>query len=162
MISNYKLLAILILVFALKNLTAQELISTACGEIKTDEGSVCFTVGQLFCSLQSTAECSFVEGLQQPYEISIHTGLDKHQQYVIECKVYPNPVDNILVLRRDASISKDLIYRFYSSEGKLVEAKAITSETMYIKMDDLLPATYLLQISKKQEILATYKIIKNR
>ncbi|MCT4591568.1 MAG: T9SS type A sorting domain-containing protein [Carboxylicivirga sp.] len=162
MIRKYKLLAILILAFALKNLTAQELITTAYGEIKTDEGSVCFTVGQLFCSYQSTAECSLTEGVQQPYEISIHAGLDKHLQNAIECRVFPNPVDNILVLRIDASISKDLIYSLYSSEGKLVETKAITSEATYIKMDDLLPATYLLQISKRQEILATYKIIKNR
>jgi hypothetical protein len=55
-------------------LAMQNTISSAGGNAKGSGGSASFTVGQIFYTKLSGTNGSVVQGIQQPYEISISKG----------------------------------------------------------------------------------------
>lgn len=70
-----KLSAIIILAMALTELKAQEAIPASGGNATGSGGSVSYSVGQVEYSSNTGSGGSVAAGVQQPYEISVVTGL---------------------------------------------------------------------------------------
>ncbi len=62
------------------SLLGQETITSAGGNTTGSAGSVSYTVGQIIFSTFSGANGSVIQGVQQPYEISIATAIVKSDE----------------------------------------------------------------------------------
>jgi hypothetical protein len=163
MIINYikvEFSAILVCV-GLSALQAQEVIPVTGGDAVNKIGSISYTLGQIFYPTLTGTNGSLVEGVQQPYEISIITGLEEAKGIELSIWAYPNPVTNYLKLRIDELEITNLYYRLYDTQGKLLQSKRLTENETIISVINLSPAIYFMKIIKKDKEIKTFKIIKN-
>ena len=72
-----KLSIIITIGFCLTTLHAQEAIFTTGGEASGNGGSASFSVGQVAYQTYSGTSGSLVEGVQQPYEITVLNGTEE-------------------------------------------------------------------------------------
>ena len=76
---------VILFFFGLSTLQAQETVTTSGGEAVGSSGSASYTVGQLLYTTQKgTNGNSATQGVQQPYEISVVTGLQVAEGIYIE------------------------------------------------------------------------------
>jgi len=154
-----KLSALLLLGLGLTGLQAQEVILPSGGNAKGSGGSVSYSVGQIVCSTQTGTNGSIVEGVQQPYEISVVSGVEEEEISLI-CKAYPNPTSDFLTLKVDTERSRSVSYQIFDISGKLIEARIVTDGETTISMVNLKPAIYLLRVTDNQREVKTFKIVK--
>jgi len=114
---------------------AQENINSTGGKATGTNGNVSYSVGQMFCSTSSSEKGTISEGVQHPYEIFITTGIEL-STINLELKVFPN-------------------------DGKILKSNKINSKTTQIEMLNLEPSTYFLRVTKQDQIIKSFKIIKN-
>ena len=84
-----KLSALLFLVLQLTGLHAQEAIITSGGDASGSTGSVSYTIGQVVYTTNTGTNGSAAQGVQQPYEISVVTGLEEAKGINLDFSVYP-------------------------------------------------------------------------
>lgn len=135
---------------------AQETISSSGGTIKLIDGSLSYTVGQVFYNYQSSSNAFYIEGVQQPFEISETLGIEKS----IEIKVYPNPTLNGITLNIENYEITNLSYLIFDLNGRFILKSKIISNETYIAFENFAATTYLLKIMNLNQELITFKIIK--
>lgn len=139
-------------------------VNTSGGDATGLNGSVSYSVGQVFFNSTEGADKSVSEGVQQPFEITVTTGVNTLEKINPLYYAYPNPVANELFLKVDASIIADSLftcYKLYDQKGNLLSSDRLKNIETKIKMSELPPAAYILQITMKNKIGKTFKIIKN-
>jgi hypothetical protein len=140
----------------------QETVSTTGGEASGTGGTVSYTVGQVLYNTHSSGTNSEAQGVQQPYEISIVVGIKEQEGISLHCQVYPNPSTSYLMLNVESSeLFDDLNYQLYDVTGKLLKSDSVNGNTTRIGMEDYVPAIYMLRVVSKNQLLQTFKIIKN-
>ncbi len=146
------------------NLQAQEAIPATGGNASGSGGSVSYTIGQVFYSTSTGTNGSVAEGVQQPYEISVVVGVGIEQAKDINliCTVYPNPTTDLLTLEVEILENENLSFQLYNMMGKLLISKKLIDIKTTISMAHLAPATYFLRVTNNQEVVKTFKIIKNQ
>jgi hypothetical protein len=161
-----KLSAILLLAIGLSELRAQETIPAAGGNAAGSGGSVSFTVGQVVFTSGTGTSGSVAAGVQQPYEISVVTGLNDDPGISLICSVYPNPTTDFLILSIEGDLPTTYTAYLYNSNGMLLKKVKIETNETRIDVSNLVIASYFLKIvnttkkSTSQEV-KTFKIIKN-
>ena len=140
---------------------AQQAITTAGGNTTSSGGSVSYSVGQIVCKTQIGSSGSVSQGVQQPYEISILTGLEEAQGINLVLSAYPNPATDYVILKVENFKTENLTYQLYDISGKLIESRKIISSTETIGMENLLSAIYFLKVTNNNNEVKTFKIIKN-
>ena len=157
-----KLSAVLLLGLGLTGLQAQEAIPATGGEASGSGGSASYTVGQVFYTTQTgTNGNSVAQGVQQPYEISVVTGLEEAKGISLSISAYPNPTTDYLTLKiKDFELSI-LHFQLYDMTGKLLQSEKITGNQTSIIMSNLVPATYFVKVIQGNKEVKTFKIIKN-
>jgi len=156
-----KLSVVLLLGLGLTGLKAQENVNTAGGNVSGSGGSVSYSVGQVVYTINTGANGSVAQGVQQPYEISVVTGLDESKGINISVTAYPNPTTDYLTLRIDEIEISNFSYQLYNMNGKLLQSEKITGVQTRIIMSNLVPATYFIKVVKGNREVKTFKIIKN-
>ena len=158
--SFLKLLLLLMLTgFPMAELVAQqEILSAACDATGTG-GTVSWSVGQVAYNDWSDVTGTLTEGVQQPYEIFIMSGLEDFESDP-EFIVFPNPTSGKVTLKFFKPHLDNLTSCIYDVEGALMCRNTIDAEEIIIPMDNLKPATYFLIILEKDQPVKTYKIIK--
>jgi hypothetical protein len=140
---------------------AQQTIPAAGGNATGSGGSVSYTVGQITYNTYLGTSGTVSEGVQQPYEIML-IGIDELPGASLEYSVYPNPTPGILRLKTENVPMKNLWYRLYDMNSKLLQSRKIDATEMDISMENLVPATYFLKIIDNQKEVKIFKIIKSR
>jgi hypothetical protein len=161
---NLKLSAVFLLFIGIQALKAQEAIPASGGNALGSGGTVSFTVGQVVYTTNNGTNVSVVQGIQQPYEISVVNGLELASGITLQCLVYPNPTIDLLHLKIDAPTSHNLQsmnYQLLDMNGKLLEYRKLTGDVTLITMSEFPMATYFLKISENNIVVKTFKIIKN-
>ena len=143
------------------SLRAQTVIPTAGGNATGSGGSVSYTVGQITYNTYQGTNGIVSQGVQQPYEI-LTIGIDEAPGVSLEYSVYPNPTSGLLKLKTENFPLKDLWYRLYDMNNKLLQNRKIDATEMDIPMENLVPSTYLLKIIDNQKEVKIFKIIKSR
>ena len=156
-----KLCVVLLAGLGLAGLRAQENIYTTGGDASGNGGSVSYSVGQLVYQTHSGSMGSVSEGLQQPYEISMLTGIDKDRGLDLRVRVYPNPANDYLMLIIEEPELSNLSYRLYDMNGKLLRNEKIMGIQTSIDMSRLLPANYYVKLIQGNKRVKIFKIIKN-
>ena len=150
---------------AVTSLQAQETVTTTGGEANGGGGSASYTVGQVFYTTQTgTNGNSVAQGVQQPFEISVVTGIEQAKNINLICSAYPNPTTDYLILKVDASTTlsiQSMSYQLFDINGKLLENKKIEGNKTSIVMGNLVPAIYFLKVFDNNKEVKTFKIIKN-
>ena len=141
---------------------AQEAIPTTGGNASGSDGSVSYTVGQILYTTNTGANGSVAEGVQQPYEISVVVGIEQAKDINLICTVYPNPATDLLTLEVEIPDNENLFFQLYDVMGKLLVNKKLIDIKTTIPMTNLAPATYFLKVTDNQNVVKTFKIIKNQ
>lgn len=69
------------------------------GNANSANGSVSYSVGQVFYTTAFSTKGSISEGVQQPFEISVLSGLEDVAGIDLCYSVYPNPTSGKLTLK---------------------------------------------------------------
>jgi hypothetical protein len=141
-------------------LHAQESPTAAGGDATGAGGSSSYSVGQVVYTTATGTNGSVAQGVQQPYEISVTTGV-KETTINLEMNVYPNPTTNYLTLKVDDFELSTLNFQLIDLQGKIIENKKVTASSTTIKMEALPKAIYFLNVTKGNQLIKTFKVIKN-
>lgn len=158
---KFKLSAILFLGFGLTGLQAQTAVPTSGGDASGIGGSSSYSIGQIVYTTNIGASGSVAQGVQQPFEISVITGLKEAKDLNLSVLAYPNPTTYFLNLKVENYENTNLSYQLYDISGKLLEIKKITDNETRIAMNNLVPAIYFVKVSQGNKDVKTFKIIKN-
>ncbi|NOZ46900.1 MAG: T9SS type A sorting domain-containing protein [Chlorobi bacterium] len=157
-----KLSTVLLFILGLTGLQAQEAILATGGNASGSGGLASYSVGQLVYSTNNgTNGNSISEGVQQPFEISVVSGIEQAKGINIECDVYPNPTSDFLTIKVDDFNNKNLLYQLFDIKGNLLESERISANENNISMENFVPETYILKVSDNNKEIKTFKIIKH-
>jgi hypothetical protein len=160
-LKRLKLSAVLLLGLGLTGLQAQESINATGGNASGGGGSVSYSVGQVVYTTNTGTNGSVAQGVQQPYEISVVTGIEEAEGIYLSVTAYPNPTTDYLTLRIDEFEISNLSYQLYDMNGKLLQNEKIAGNQTSIVMSNLVPATYFVKVVQGNREIKTFKIIKN-
>ena len=147
--------------FSLSSATAQESVNATGGNASGSGGSASYSVGQVVYTTNTGTSGSVAQGVQQPYEISVVTGLEEAKGINLSVSAYPNPTTDFLELKVESEKLKDLSFQLYDMNGKLLQSEKITGNQTSIVMSNLVPATYFVKVTEGNKEVKTFKIIKN-
>ena len=156
-----KLSALLFLGLGLTGLQAQTSVNATDGDVSGSGGSVSYSVGQLAYTTNTGTNGSVSEGVQQPFEISVVTGIEEAKGINLSVSAYPNPTTDYLTLSIGEFDISNLSYQLYDMNGKLLQNAKITGNQTSIVMSNLVPANYFVKVIQGNKEVKTFKIIKN-
>lgn len=157
-----KLLIAFCLIAPVTTIQAQNTTAATGGRAIGGGGVVTYTIGQAFYITNTGTTASLAEGVQQPYEISIETGIEE-TGINMNISVYPNPAQHYLHIEVDASTFQNmqtLRYQLVDINGRLIGSERIVGDITTIVTTHLGPATYFVRILGEDIELKTFKIIK--
>ncbi len=147
--------------FCLAEMHAQEAISPMGGNASGNGGSMSYTLGQLACQTHWAKNAYLTEGVQQPYEISVITGVEEASAISLSLKAYPNPASTQLTLEVPDFQSGLMAYALYDLSGRCLRNNTLTESLSIINMRALPAGAYFLKVTDGSKELKTFKIIKN-
>jgi len=176
----------LLLFLCISGLQAQVAVLTSGKDASGIGGSFSYSIGQVVYNFNTGTTGTEAQGVQQPYEISelqviknanilktdrINStdssfsaiSKSKDVKFIdLKCIAYPNPTHDLLTLTIEYPDkgSSNLSYQLFDLNGKLIESKKIKNNSTSIDIHNLIPATYILSVSKGNKSVKTFKIIK--
>ena len=139
---------------------AQQATTAAGGNASGSGGTAAYSVGQIVYTTNVGLNGSMLQGVQQPYEISIVYGVEDNI-INIDFNLYPNPTLDFLTLTVGTIDFSVLSFELFDGNGKLVENKKITIANENIYLEHLSSGAYYLKIININKEIKTFKIIKN-
>jgi hypothetical protein len=142
------------------HLTAQETIIPTGGNTSGSGASASYSVGQVVYINNKGTNGTVIQGVQQPYEISVITVTEEAKGINLSVTAYPNPTIDYLQLTVESEQLKELSYQLFDMQGKLLKGEKITGKQTSIIISNLVPATYFVKVTQSNKELKTFKIIK--
>ena len=159
-----KLSTVLLIGLGLTGLQAQKALPATGGNASGSGGSVSYSLGQIAYTTNIGTNGSVANGVQQPFEISVVTGLEEATGIMLSLTAYPNPTTDYLTLSIDASTPlsiQSMSYQLNDMQGKLIQNEKITGKQTSIVMSNLKAATYFVKVNQENKNVKTFKIIKH-
>jgi hypothetical protein len=157
---QYALAALVVWLLGMEGGLAQEATVASGGDASGSGGSSSYSVGQVLYHTNFGGSTSISEGVQQPYEISIVTGVDDNNDLNIGMTIFPNPTTGTVTLKINEQ-TDGLSYQLFDVAGKLLASKSISDNMSVVSMDGLARATYILRVFQNDSPLQSFQIIKN-
>jgi hypothetical protein len=140
---------------------SQEIISPSAGDSSGSGGSLSYTIGQVFFNTIESDYGSLVQGIQQPFEFqTLSTPALLTVQ--LTAVTYPNPTTEFVLLKISDTALENLQYTLFDLNGKTIDSKKINSFSTKITMKNFGIGMYLLKLTKNNQPLKTFKIIKKQ
>ena len=152
---------ILLLICGSFKLYAQNNNVSSGGQAIGTGGSVSYSIGQIAYSSLSGTNGSLIQGVQQPYEISIITSITD-VAIDLKAQVYPNPTTDQLVLSIGNQELKNFQYVLVDIQGKRLKSDRINNTATTINVSKLSNGTYFLRILSNNKQIKTFQIVKNK
>lgn len=156
-----KLNTVLLLGIGLTGLQAQTSVNATGGNASGGGGSASYSVGQVVYTTNTGTSGSVAEGVQQPYEISVVTGLEEATGISLTILAYPNPTTDYLTLKVDAELSRSMNFQLYDMNGKLLQSEKLNGTETQINMSNYIPSTYSVRVISESKSVKEFKIIKH-
>ena len=141
--------------FSTQPVTAQTSTNAAGGNASGSGGSVSYSVGQVVYTTNTGTIGSVAQGVQQPYEISVETGIEV-TEINLSVTAYPNPTRDFLQLRVEYQDFKDLSYQLYDMNGKLLQTKELIGTETQIDFSSYTPATYFVKSNTRKQRIKNF------
>lgn len=139
-------------------LFSQVTVNASGGGSKTIDGSIEYSIGNVFYNSVTTNAGSIAEGVQHTYDITT-VGIQE-QDFNISLSVFPNPTSDLLNLST-CFITKGYSFQLIDLLGNQLEIQPIESNQSIISMISYNTGTYILNInSEDNKVLKSFKIIK--
>lgn len=148
-----------LIAFSTMFLSAQETNPATGGKGVGSGGVVEYSIGQVFSNVGSGSNGTVVQGVQQPYEILVTTGIE-NTSITLECKVYPNPTSGIFILSVNTDEFKNLKFVLMDFGGKLIKQDILNDEETEISLENYSSSMYFLKVYNGNIVIKTFKIIK--
>ncbi|MBX7203993.1 MAG: T9SS type A sorting domain-containing protein [Bacteroidia bacterium] len=139
---------------------AQSGTVTSGGNATGTGGNISFSVGQAVTAPISGTNGKITQGLQQPYEIFVLTGM-KETSFQLQASVYPNPATGFVTLSVDQKVSVQFSYVLTDMQGKTISTQPIKNAVTTIDFSQLAKGAYLIQVLQSNQIVKTFNVIKN-
>jgi hypothetical protein len=140
---------------------SQDTTPASGGNASGTGGSVSYTTGQIVYTTNTGTNGSLSQGVQQPYEISVVTGIEESSDISLAIVVYPNPAKDFIRLKIVTPDVENISYQFYDINGSLIIGNKVVGPETDISIQNISPSTYFLKVNDKNKVLKTFKIIKN-
>jgi hypothetical protein len=154
------LIAICLFGYGIK-MQAQETTTVSGGNANSNDSPASYTVGQVAYTVNSGTKGTVTQDVQQPYEISVVSGIEETKGVNLLCSVYPNPDTDFLTLKVENCDIENLYYELYDVKGSILENKKIEANETIINMNGLVPSAYFLKGIQNNKEVKTFKIVKN-
>jgi hypothetical protein len=158
---NFKALLLLMITVQSITVKAQEVINSSGGNASSIAGSVSYSIGQVIYTTNIETNGSVAQGIQQPYEVYVITGVSEAKEINLSCIAFPNPTTDILKLKVNSDNLKELSFQLFDTNGKLLESRQINETETILQMNALPSGSYILNINSFNRNIKTFKIIKN-
>ena len=152
--------SVLFFFFILPGLQAQNAVLSTGGEAFGTGGSADYSVGQLVYTTITGTSGSVAQGVQQPFEISTLTGIEKAKDINLFLLAYPNPTTDDLILRVNGIEISKLSFQLFDMSGKIIRDRKITGNETKVGMGNLAPATYYVRVLADNKEIKIFQIIK--
>jgi len=136
--------------------SAQENILSSGNESVSSTGKVSYSVGLIHYKEATGTGGSSSVGSQIPFEVIEALSIDDFN--TITLKVFPNPTDNILNVHLD--LLDNISYQIVDLSGRSVISGKLNTLKSKIELSALEASIYILNISKNNSIIQSYKISK--
>jgi hypothetical protein len=146
--------------FCIAIVQGQQTIPATGGNASGSGGSVSYTVGQILNSSISGSNGTVVQGVQQPYEISVVTAIKNTEEINLKCLVYPNPTAGLTKLVFESPDFENLSYRLFDINGVLLQEKKVESRETEISLQNLSSSVYFLKVLRNNLEVKVFKIVK--
>jgi hypothetical protein len=157
-----KLSTLLSIILGTTRLQAQESFVTTGGEATGSGGAVSYSAGQIAYQTCMGSNGSVEEGVQQPYEIAVLTGIEDAKGINLKVVAYPNPTaDNLILEIKDSEFSTFSV-QLFDMNGNFIQNIKHTGKQTRIVMNHLAPSSYFLKVFQEEHELKTFKIIKTK
>jgi len=140
-------------------LFAQSDIVSSGGNASGTGGSISYTVGQTYFNYISSSSFNMLNGLQQPYEISV-VGVETPEDIKLNAVVFPIPVLDVLNLSIPDKPQKELKYIMYNLNGEQISQGKVESNLTEVSTASLCGGIYILSVYESNKVLKTFKILK--
>jgi hypothetical protein len=141
-------------------LLAQSGTLTGGGEAAGTGGSVSYSVGQIQYETVDASTGTITEGLQQPYEIFVVTGVEE-KEITLNVSLYPNPAESMIILDARNAGSVKMNYVLFDSEGRSLAQNSLVNEKTEISLERMASGVYYLKVFNNKKEIKVFKIIKN-
>jgi len=158
----HKLMCMLLVLvfFCLADANAQQTVPASGGKASGSGGTVSYSVGQVFYSIFTGETGSASEGVQQPYEISVVTGIPEAEGIDLVVSAFPNPVTDHLILRVEHYDPENLSFQLFDVNGRMVQTGQVVGPETIIDMTGQTRAVYLLRVLDNEKEIKTFRILK--
>lgn len=149
-----------VILFSVLKINAQSGTNAAGIEATGSNGNVSASIGQVFTNTISTGSFYSVEGIQQPYEISVITSEEELSDAAENISVYPNPFPDLITLKIEPGAANEWKYTLCDLQGKrLLKGDAVSGETL-LEAGALPTGTYILTVFRNNQLAKSFKIVK--
>lgn len=138
----------------------QQTVPATGGTATGTGGSVSYTVGQTtFHVLTGTTEF-IIEGVQQPFEISVLTAIDNTDDILLEYSVYPNPTTGMIWLVIGSPHPEEYSFQLFDMSGRLFRLTNITESKTEISLSNIPGSLFFLRVIRDNLEIKVFKIVK--
>ncbi|MCQ2959438.1 MAG: T9SS type A sorting domain-containing protein [Bacteroidales bacterium] len=138
---------------------AQSGFVTVGSDVTTENGSVNFSVGQVFYNSYESESLSLTQGVQQPYTITSLPVKDVEIS-TIQLTAYPNPTADVLNLLIEGVEPDGLSYTISDINARIQMKGAIDANETQIDVARLLAGVYFVEVHKKNVVVRAFKVVK--
>ena len=143
------------------SLLAQSGIHPSGGDLSQPEGTLTYSVGQVWVQSATGLAYSLQEGVQQPFEIQLMTDQDPSLDLRVTFQPYPNPTLDLLWLQAEGLLPPNLTANLTTLQGQVLFSQAVNSASTQFSLQHLTEGVYLLYLLRDEQPVKTFKIIKN-
>ena len=148
---------------AYAGMQAQSAVSAAGGDITGTGGSVAYTIGQVAYTNFGGESGNINLGAQQP-NLFLTVGTSD-LDITLSASVFPNPANSSTSLKLEgpgiSPIEDDLSLNLFDLNGKLISQQVILSNLTTIPMDHLTEGVYVIQVTRKNIEIKSFKVFKS-
>lgn len=156
---NKTFVTVLSIFFFSNLLLSQQGTVGAGGNINSPTGSVSFSVGQVSDRTTSNSNFTISEGIQQTYEI--YTLSTSELSFKFDVKIFPNPTVDILKVSFSNESKQETEFQIFDMNGSMLLNEHTLNENIDLNMSNFTPGSYLLKMYSSNQIINSFKIIKN-
>lgn len=159
-----KHLLILVTAIFLSSLTyAQQIspyvIAPAGSEGAGNEIHLQWTLGELMTQTFGGADLLLTQGFHQPYMLVTSIGEPGHD---IRVEAYPNPATDFVHIRLQEPDYADFKFRLFDEQGRQVSSNKLEGIITEVSLKGKQAGVYFLVITKTNQEVSIFKIIKNQ
>lgn len=159
--NKLKLSVVALLFLGVSSLQAQEAIPATGGEASGSGGTASYTIGLVvYTTNEGTGGNTVAQGVQQPFEISVVTGIAEAKGVSLQVSAYPNPTTDYLTVKVKNYKTANLQYMLFDINGKLLQIVKATGNETQIATSNLVPANYFVKVLDNKKEIKVFKIIK--